>query len=81
MRHFENLAKAAKDGSFVYKGRNNAADASFPSGECAMITGSSGLYARVAKEAKFAYGISTLPYYADVKGAPRTPPLVVPACG
>ena len=26
-----------------------------------MITGSSGLYARVAKEAKFAYGISTLP--------------------
>jgi len=68
---FENLAKASKDGSFVYKGRGNAADASFPSGECAMITGSSGLYARVAKEAKFAYGISTLPYYADVKGAPQ----------
>jgi ABC-type glycerol-3-phosphate transport system substrate-binding protein len=55
----------------VYKGRGNAADASFPSGECAMITGSSGLYARVAKEAKFAYGISTLPYYPDVKGAPQ----------
>ena len=36
-----------------------------------MITGSSGLYARVAKEAKFAYGISTLPYYPDVKGAPQ----------
>ena len=71
VRHFENLAKASKDGSFVYKGRGNAADASFPSGECAMITGSSGLYARVAKEAKFAYGISTLPYYADVKGAPQ----------
>ena len=71
VRHFENLAKASKDGSFVYKGRGNAADASFPSGECAMITGSSGLYARVAKEAKFAYGISALPYYADVKGAPQ----------
>ncbi len=71
VRHFENLAKASKDGSFVYKGRNNTADASFPSGECAMITGSSGLYARVAKEAKFAYGISTLPYYEDVKGAPQ----------
>ena len=71
VRHFENLAKASKDGSFVYKGRGNAADASFPSGECAMMTGSSGLYARVAKEAKFAYGISTLPYYADVKGAPQ----------
>ena len=71
VRHFENLAKASKDGSFVYKGRGNAADASFPSGECAMMSGSSGLYARVAKEAKFAYGISTLPYYADVKGAPQ----------
>ena len=42
-----------------------------PSGECAMFTGSSGLYARVAKDAKFKYGISTLPYYPDVKGAPQ----------
>ena len=33
----------------LYKGRANAADVSFPSGECAMITGSSGLYARVSK--------------------------------
>ncbi|RMX15222.1 sn-glycerol-3-phosphate ABC transporter substrate-binding protein UgpB [Vandammella animalimorsus] len=71
LRHFENLAKAAKDGSFVYKGRGNTADATFPSGECAMITGSSGLYARVRKEAKFPYGISTLPYYPDVEGAPQ----------
>jgi sn-glycerol 3-phosphate transport system substrate-binding protein len=30
-----------------------------------------GLYARVKKNAKFAYGISTLPYYPDVKGAPQ----------
>jgi sn-glycerol 3-phosphate transport system substrate-binding protein len=71
LKHFENLAKMAKDGSFVYKGRGNAADASFPAGECAMMTGSSGLYARVSKDAKFAYGISTLPYYPDVKGAPQ----------
>ena len=71
VRHFENLAKMSKNGEFVYKGRNNSADASFPAGECAMMTGSSGLYARVAKDAKFAYGISTLPYYPDVKGAPQ----------
>ncbi|PAT31545.1 sn-glycerol-3-phosphate ABC transporter substrate-binding protein UgpB [Vandammella animalimorsus] len=71
LRHFENLAKAAKDGRFVYKGRGNTADATFPSGECAMITGTSGLYARVRKEAKFPYGISTLPYYPDVEGAPQ----------
>jgi sn-glycerol 3-phosphate transport system substrate-binding protein len=61
----------AKQGLFVYKGRDNKADVAFPSGECAMMTGSSGLYSRVAKEAKFAYGISTLPYYPDVPGAPQ----------
>lgn len=71
VKHFENLAKAAKDGSFVYKGRGNVPDAAFASGECAMITGSSGLYARVVKEGKFAFGQSQLPYYADVKGAPQ----------
>ena len=36
-----------------------------------MMTGSSGLYARVSKEAKFAYGIAQLPYYPDVAGAPQ----------
>ena len=71
VRHFENLANMSKQGLFVYKGRANAADVSFPSGECAMMTGSSGLYARVSKEAKFAYGISQLPYYPDVAGAPQ----------
>jgi sn-glycerol 3-phosphate transport system substrate-binding protein len=71
VRHFENLANMAKQGLFVYKGRDNKADVTFPSGECAMITASSGLYSRVSKEAKFAYGISTLPYYPDVPGAPQ----------
>ena len=71
LRHFENLANMSKQGLFVYKGRDNVADVSFPSGECAMMTGSSGLYARVAKEAKFAYGIAPLPYYPDVAGAPQ----------
>jgi len=71
VRHFENLANMAKQGLFVYKGRDNKADVTFPSGECAMITGTSGLYSRVSKEAKFAYGTSTLPYYPDVPGAPQ----------
>ena len=68
VRHFENLANMAKQGLFVYKGRDNKADVAFPSGECAMMTGSSGMYSRVSKDAKFAYGISTLPYYPDVAG-------------
>src|SRR5215216_6307808 len=36
VRHIENLANMAKNGLFVYKGRENAADATFVSGECAM---------------------------------------------
>ena len=71
VRHFENLSNMAKQGLFVYKGRDNKADVVFPAGECAMMTGSSGMYSRVAKDAKFAYGISTLPYYPDVPGAPQ----------
>ena len=71
VRHIENLANMAKQGLFVYKGRGNVPDATFPSGECAMFTGSSGLYARVSRDAKFAYGIAPLPYYPDVTGAPQ----------
>ena len=71
VRHFENLANMSKQGLFVYKGRDNKPDVAFPSGECAMQTGSAGMYSRVSKEAKFAYGISTLPYYPDVPGAPQ----------
>jgi sn-glycerol 3-phosphate transport system substrate-binding protein len=70
-RHIENLANMAKQGLFVYKGRGNAADATFPSGECAMMTGSSALYGAIKRNAKFASGISTLPYYPDVPGAPQ----------
>ena len=71
LRHIENLANMAKSGLFVYKGRDNAADATFVSGECAMMTGSSGLSGNVKRNGKFAYGIGTLPYYPDVPGAPQ----------
>ncbi len=71
VRHIENLSNMAKNGLFVYKGRNNTPDATFPSGECAMFTGSSGLYGSVKANAKFAYGMAPLPYYPDVPGAPQ----------
>lgn len=71
VRHIENLANMARTGLFVYKGRGNAADATFVSGECAMTTGSSALYGNIKRNAKFASGISTLPYYPDVTGAPQ----------
>jgi len=71
VRHIENLANMAKNGLFVYKGRGNAADATFVSGECAMITGSSALYGNIKRNAKFASGIGTLPFYPDVPGTPQ----------
>ena len=71
IRHIENLANMSKTGLFVYKGRGNAADATFVSGECAMTTGSSALYGNIKRNSKFASGISTLPYYPDVAGAPQ----------
>ena len=71
VRHIENLANMAKQGLFIYRGRGNAADASFYSGECAMATASSSTYATIKKNAKFDFGIATLPYYPDVAGAPQ----------
>jgi sn-glycerol 3-phosphate transport system substrate-binding protein len=71
VRHIENLANMAQQGLFVYKGRNNSADATFQSGECAMYTGSSAAYGGIKRNLKAQAGISTLPYYPDVPGAPQ----------
>jgi sn-glycerol 3-phosphate transport system substrate-binding protein len=71
VRHFQFLAKLAKDNEFMYGGRGDDPNALFISGKCAMITGSSGLRANIMKNAKFEFGTSTLPYYSDVKGAPQ----------
>ena len=71
VRHIQDLENMAKQGLFIYKGRENKADATFPSGECAMITASAGLLAAIKKNAKFDFGVAPLPYYQDVKGAPQ----------
>ncbi len=71
VRHIDNLANMAKQGLFVYKGRGNVPEASFVSGECAMMTTSSGFYGNVKKNAKFAFGLAPLPHYPDVAGAPQ----------
>lgn len=71
VRHLSNLAQMSKDGVFTYGGRGDDPNALFISGRCGMITGSSGLRANIMRNAKFDFGISTLPYYEDVKGAPQ----------
>jgi sn-glycerol 3-phosphate transport system substrate-binding protein len=71
VKHIQNLADWAKKGEFTYKGRKDEPLAAFTSGECGMITTSSGSYANIKANAKFAWRTATLPYYADVKGAPQ----------
>jgi sn-glycerol 3-phosphate transport system substrate-binding protein len=71
VRHIENLGNWAKQGYFTYAGRKNEPEAKFYSGECGMLTSSSAAYGNISKNAKFKFGISTLPYYNDVAGAPQ----------
>lgn len=71
VRHINDLANWAKQGYFTYAGRKNEPEAKFYSGECGMLTSSSAAYANIAKNAKFKFAVSTLPYYSDVPGAPQ----------
>jgi sn-glycerol 3-phosphate transport system substrate-binding protein len=71
VRHIQDLENMAKQGLFIYKGRDNKADTTFPSGECAMITGSAGLLGAIKKNAKFDFGVAPLPYYQDIAAAPQ----------
>lgn len=71
VKHLGYLAMMAKEGTFTYGGRGDAPNALFTSGKCGMFTGSSGSRANILKTGGFELGISSLPYHADVKGAPQ----------
>jgi sn-glycerol 3-phosphate transport system substrate-binding protein len=71
VRHVQLFVDMQKEGTFKYGGRDNAAEALFVSGECAILHSSSGLRARLVAQAKFDWAAAFLPYYEDVKGAPR----------
>jgi len=71
VKHLQMLMDMLKEGTFKYGGRDAAGDALFPSGECAIIHASSGLRARVIREAKFQWGATFLPYYKGTAGAPK----------
>jgi sn-glycerol 3-phosphate transport system substrate-binding protein len=70
-RHIANLAAAEKDKSFDYGGRTSEPEGKFLNGECGMIQTSSGAYGTFRNGAKFAFGMTELPYYPDVPGAPQ----------
>ncbi|SHI89820.1 sn-glycerol 3-phosphate transport system substrate-binding protein [Roseomonas rosea] len=62
-RHLTNLVNWQKEGLFRYAGRDTAGDPLFPAGECAISFASSGLRARISREARFQWGAAMLPYY------------------
>ena len=71
VRHISKLSSWVKAGLFTYAGRANQPEAKFYGGDCAMLTSSSAAYANIKKNSKFEFGVSQLPYYEDVKGAPQ----------
>ena len=70
-KHVAALAEAIKEKSLDYGGRGNEAEGRFLSGDCAIIQTSSGFYGNVKANAKFAFGMTELPYYPDIAGAPQ----------
>ncbi len=71
VRHITNLKTWMDKGYVTYAGRTNEAESKFYSGECGMLMSSSGAFANITKNAKFKFGVSQLPYYPDIPGAPQ----------
>jgi sn-glycerol 3-phosphate transport system substrate-binding protein len=70
VKHFQALADLAKDGVFRYGGRTSEAKQLFLSGECGILTESSGGLGDISKSG-INYGIGKLPYDPDAEGAPQ----------
>jgi sn-glycerol 3-phosphate transport system substrate-binding protein len=71
VRHVAMLGDMAKKGVFTYSGRRNEAEGRFASGECAMMTSSTGAQGTIRRTAKFDWSVNFIPYHDDVKGAPQ----------
>jgi sn-glycerol 3-phosphate transport system substrate-binding protein len=71
VKHLTMLGDMAKNGLFTYAGRQNQAEAKFASGECAMLTSSSGAQANIRRNAKFEWSVNFIPYHDDIAGAPQ----------
>jgi sn-glycerol 3-phosphate transport system substrate-binding protein len=71
VRHVTNLSEAQKDKSFDYGGRTTEPTAKFISGDCGMLQDSSASYGAIKNSVKFDFGVTKLPYYPDVPGAPQ----------
>ncbi|MEX0759670.1 MAG: sn-glycerol-3-phosphate ABC transporter substrate-binding protein UgpB [Tistlia sp.] len=71
VKHIQQLADWQADGIFKYGGRQSDSAPLFYSGECAMYMNSSAAYAGVTGNVDFPFGVSMLPYWEGVEGAPQ----------
>lgn len=71
VKHLQTLVDLQKDKTFDYSGRTNTGEGRFTSGECPIFLTSSGFFANVKGNAKFAWTNAPMPYYPEVKGAPQ----------
>ena len=70
VKHFQDIADLAKDGTFKYGGRTSEAKQIFLAGECGLFTESSGGLGDIVKSG-MNYGTSALPYDPAGDGAPQ----------
>ncbi|EJN04157.1 sn-glycerol-3-phosphate ABC transporter substrate-binding protein UgpB [Phyllobacterium sp. YR531] len=70
VKHFQELADLAKDGTFRYGGRTSEAKQLFTSGECGIYNDSSGGLGDIIKSG-MNYGTGQLPYEPEAKNAPQ----------
>jgi sn-glycerol 3-phosphate transport system substrate-binding protein len=68
VKHVALLASWYKSFYFHYFGPGREGDQKFLSGECAMLTGESPLYADLGPQLGFPVGVAALPHYDDVRG-------------
>lgn len=71
VKHVALLISWHKSFYFHYFGPGREGDRKFASGECAMVTGQSSLYAELRGSTPFTVGVAELPYYDDVFAAQR----------
>ena len=73
VRLIDQLAQWQKTKTFDYGGRKGDANPKFATGECGIFLASSASYAGFVKatQGKFEFGISMMPYWPDVAGAPQ----------
>ncbi|MDR3073626.1 MAG: extracellular solute-binding protein, partial [Deltaproteobacteria bacterium] len=74
VKHIDFLASQMKEGNMAYTGRKSEPINTFTNGEAGILMNSSGSYAAVklgAEKNSFDWGVSMIPYWPDVKGAPQ----------